>query len=119
MATWRLVYPRLMRKNRVHNSAMRVFQIPLVFLTITAMMAQQAPAPTSPVPQQPPVVLKATSRLVQVSVIAQDGKGQPVTDLKKEDFRIKVNGKDQPIKIFSMDSSGALPQGETKLPPNV
>ena len=29
--------------------------------------------------------------------------GQPITDLKKEDFRIKVNGKDQPIKVFSMD----------------
>jgi VWFA-related protein len=82
-------------------------QAPLVFMIISALLAQE------------PVVLKSTTRLVQVSVIAQDGKGQPVTDLKKEDFRIKVNGKDQPIKIFSMDSSGALPQGETKLPPNV
>ncbi|HEV1284212.1 MAG TPA: VWA domain-containing protein, partial [Bryobacteraceae bacterium] len=81
--------------------------------TISALLAQEPTAPPTP------VVLKSTTRLVQVSVIAQDGKGQPVTDLKKEDFRIKVNGKDQPIKIFSMDSSGALPQGETKLPPNV
>jgi VWFA-related protein len=88
---------------------MRLAQVqgPLVFMTISALLAQE------------PVVLKSTTRLVQVSVIAQDGKGQPITDLKKEDFRIKVNGKDQPIKIFSMDSSGALPQGETKLPPNV
>src|SRR5580704_3957018 len=81
-------------------------------LAISALLAQQTA-------DQPPVVLKATTRLVQVSVIAQDGKGQPVTDLKKEDFRIKVNGKEQPIKIFSMDSSGALPHGEDKLPPNV
>jgi VWFA-related protein len=81
---------------------------PLLF----ALLAQ-------PAADQPPVVLKSTTRLVQVSVIAQDGKGQPVTDLKKEDFRIKVNGKDQPIKIFSMDSSSALPQGETKLPPDI
>ena len=85
----------------------------MVFITISALLAQEPTAPPTP------VVLKSTTRLVQVSVIAQDGKGQPVTDLKKEDFRIKVNGKDQPIKIFSMDSSGALPQGETKLPPNV
>jgi VWFA-related protein len=86
-------------------------QAPLVFATVTALLALQA--------DQPPVVLKAITRLVQVSVIAQDGKGQPVTDLKKEDFRIKVNGKEQPIKIFSMDSSGALPHGEDKLPANV
>jgi VWFA-related protein len=82
-----------------------------IFAAVGVLLAQQT--------DQPPVVLKATTRLVQVSVIAQDGKGQPVTDLKKDDFRIKVNGKDQPIKIFSMDSSGALPQSETKLPPDV
>ncbi len=93
---------------------MRFAQGPLVFATISALLAQQAPAPTPG-----PVVLKSTTRLVQVSVIAQDGKGEPVTDLKKDDFRIKVNGKDQPIRVFSMDSSGAIPQGETKLPPNV
>src|SRR5580700_1729786 len=93
---------------------MRFAQAPLVFATISALLAQQAP-----VSEQAPVVLKSTTRLVQVSVIAQDGKGQPVTDLKKDDFRIKVNGTDQPIRVFSMDSSGALPQGEAKLPPNV
>jgi VWFA-related protein len=80
----------------------------IAFLIIPALLAQQAA-------DQPPVVLKSTTRLVQVSVIAQDGKGQPVTDLKKDDFRIKVNGKDQPIKIFSMDSAG-LPKSEEKLP---
>jgi VWFA-related protein len=86
----------------------------LILTTITALFAQQTP-------QTPdaPVVLKAATRLVQVSVIAQDGKGQPVTDLKKSDFRIKVNGKEQPISIFSLDSNGALPQGEEKLPPSV
>jgi VWFA-related protein len=83
----------------------------VVLATLSALLAQQQ--------STPPVVLKATTRLVQVSVIAQDGKGQPITDLKKDDFRIKVNGKDQPISIFSMDSTGALPKGEEKLPPNV
>ena len=87
-------------------------RVVLVFLTVSALLAQQTA-------DQPPVVLKSTTRLVQVSVIAQDGKGQPVTDLHKEDFRIKVNGREQPIKIFSMDSNGALPKGEEKLPPDV
>lgn len=91
--------------------SMRLIQIPAVFATIAVLLAQQ--------PTQPPVVLKSTTRLVQVSVIAQDGKGQPITDLKKDDFRIKVNGKDQPIKVFSLDSSSALPRSDTKIPPNV
>ena len=86
-------------------------QASLVFVTISAILAQQeSNPPPAPSAGQQPLVLKAATRLVQVSVIAQDGKGQPVTDLHKDDFRIKVNGKDQPIKVFSMDSSGALPQ---------
>jgi VWFA-related protein len=92
---------------------MRPFPVPVVLAAIGTLLAQQA------TPPQPPVVLKAATRLVQVSVIAQDSKGQPVTDLKKDDFRIKVNGKDQPIKVFSMDSSGTLPRTQAILPPNV
>src|SRR5580658_705749 len=99
---------------------MQIARIPLVFATIGGLLVAQQPAPQT---EQAPVVLKSTTRLVQVSVIAQDGKGQPITDLKKDDFRIKVNGKDQPIKIFSLDSSGALPKSDLhqgdKLPPDV
>jgi VWFA-related protein len=57
----------------------------------------------------PPVILKATTRLVMLSVIARDKNNQPATDLTKEDFRIRVNGKAQPISVFSMESSGVLP----------
>jgi len=72
-----------------------------------------------------PLVLRSTTRLVQVSVIVDDGKGQPVADLKKEDFQIKVGGKVQPISVFSMDagtpsaSSPALAHNDQPLPPNV
>src|SRR6266851_5289420 len=69
-------------------------------------------------PQPGPVVLKSTTRLVQVSVIAHDRKNQPVADLKKEDFQIKVDGKVQPISLFSVDSAGMLPSSPEKLPPN-
>src|SRR5882724_954536 len=81
----------------------------------TLLLAQSAP-PAAP---DKPLVLKATTRLVQVSVIAQDGKGQPVADLKREDFQVKVNGKLQPIKVFSVDSSGTLPRAPENLPPNI
>lgn len=43
--------------------------------------------------QEAPVVLRATTRLVQISVVVQDKKGVPAADLKKEDFQIRDNGK--------------------------
>ena len=94
-------------------------QAPLALATITALLAQQAPPPV----QNPPVTFKSATHLVQVSVIAQDGKGQPVSDLRKEDFRVRVNGKDQSVKVFSMDSNLALPSSDPQksddLLPNV
>jgi len=64
------------------------------------------------------VVLKATTRLIEVNVIVRDRRGAPVRDLKKEDFQIFDNGKPQPISVFSMDSNAVLPQAEP-LPPNI
>ena len=67
----------------------------------------------------PQVILKSTTRLVQVSVIVQDHKGVPVADLKKENFQIKDNGKLQNIAEFSVESNGKLPSAPEKLPPNI
>ncbi|MDP9171010.1 MAG: VWA domain-containing protein [Acidobacteriota bacterium] len=64
------------------------------------------------------MVIRATTRLIQVNVIVRDNHGQPVRDLKKEDFRLTDNGKPQQISIFSMDSNAMLPQAD-KLPANV
>jgi len=80
----------------------------LGLLTCSLLAQQQEP---------PPVTLKATTRLVQVSVVVHDKKG-PVADLKKEDFQIKVDGHVQPITVFSVDSAGTLPVSAQPLPPN-
>lgn len=58
--------------------------------------------------QDKPLVLKATTRLVLLSVIAQGHDGRPDTTLHKEDFRVRVNGKPQTIGIFSMETAGGL-----------
>jgi VWFA-related protein len=58
----------------------------------------------------PPVILKSTTRLVMLSVIARDKNNQPATNLTKDDFRVKVNGKIQPITVFSMESAGPVVQ---------
>src|SRR6266849_2979241 len=38
--------------------------------------------------QEPPAVLKVTTRLVTVDVVARDHHGNPVRDLKQDDFQI-------------------------------
>ena len=81
-------------------------------------MAACIAAAQEPVVPPPAVTLKATTRLVQVNVVVHDRKGTPVSDLKKEDFQIKVDGKVQPISVFSLDSAGTLPASSEKLPPN-
>jgi VWFA-related protein len=90
-----------------------------VALTVT-ILAAQAPAPVPPTAQKD-IVLHATTRLVQVSIIAQSH-GEPVADLKKEDFQIRDNGKVQTVSMFSMDASSSgqlLPHPTEKLPPNI
>jgi VWFA-related protein len=64
--------------------------------------------------------LRTTTRLVQVNVIVQNKKGEPVEALNKEDFTILDQGKEQQIAAFSANS--AVPRGATtnpSLPSNV
>ena len=60
-----------------------------LFLTCSAQsLLAQAQAPN---PQQE-TVIRSTVRLVQVSVVVEDKKGNPVTNLKPEDFTLLDDG---------------------------
>jgi VWFA-related protein len=87
-------------------------------LIVVAALAQTPPADVTP--KQPEVVLKATTRLVQVSVIVQRH-AQPVADLKKEDFQLRENGKVQKIDLFSVEATdkATLPKAASPLPPGI
>ncbi len=50
-------------------------------------------------------LFRATTKLVQVSVIAQDRGGKPVSDLRHEDFQILDNGVPQDIRLFLSEST--------------
>lgn len=65
----------------------------------------------------PPVILRSTTRLVQLNVIVTKG-GQPAGGLKKEDFVVTDNGKPQDVTVFSQNSSAPLPTTATPLPEN-
>jgi VWFA-related protein len=66
-------------------------------------------------------VLRTTTRLVVVDVVALDEHDKPVTDLEKRDFTVLEEEKIQPVRVFSFQhpaSSESLNQ-RPKLPPNV
>lgn len=63
--------------------------------------------------------LRVVTRLVQVSVIAEDSKGQPVENLRREDFSLLDNNTPQPVSEFSMQTSRATSSFAVPLPEHV
>lgn len=55
--------------------------------------------------QEDEPILRATARLVQIGVAAQDKRGRALSGLKATDFRIKDNGKLRDIRIFAASDS--------------
>ncbi|HEV2962279.1 MAG TPA: VWA domain-containing protein [Candidatus Angelobacter sp.] len=75
---------------------------------------------------QSPAVLKATTRLVIVDVVATDGKGVPIPGLTAKDFIVTENGSPQEVRVFSFespetgpDAAMALTGQPVKFPDNV
>ena len=60
---------------------------------------------------------RATTRLVEVNVVAEDKKGNPVAGLTRDDFTILDGGRTERISAFSVEV-GAAPQNPEPLPPN-
>jgi len=77
----------------------------------------QPPAATTPPPatpsqqqqeQQPPPRIRTGINYVRVDAIVTDRQGNPVIDLKQEEFKIKEDGKPQAIESFSVIKIDAL-----------
>lgn len=91
------------------TNAMRVRKsVAILSLAVFTAGAQTAPEPTA--------TIKTSVRLVQINVVARDKKGQPVTDLKKEDFVVKDNGKVRPLSSFSLDIATSTATQKTAAP---
>lgn len=56
---------------------------------------------------QQPETIRVSVRLVQVSVVAHNSAGEPLTDLTKDDFEILDNGKPQAIRFFAQETRSA------------
>ena len=48
---------------------------------------------TRPAQQEPPAVLKVTTRLITVDVVARDRRGNPIRDLQAGDFQVAEQGR--------------------------
>ncbi|HEV2493263.1 MAG TPA: VWA domain-containing protein [Terriglobia bacterium] len=59
-------------------------------------------------------MLRVTTRLIEVNVVVQDKKGEPVRDLTRDDFTLLDNGKKQPLSVFALNTAQAAPAA---LPP--
>ncbi len=91
-----------------------------ILLAVPSLSQAPAPAPgqtPEPAKQAPP--LRVTTHLVQVNVIVQDKKGEPVADLTKDDFALFDQGQPQEISSFSVESLRALPAPAQTVPANL
>ncbi len=83
-----------------------------MFLCFAAVsVAQDGPKPD-------PNVFRVNTQLVEVDVVVHSKTG-PVSDLKKEDFTILDNGKQQTISVFSVQSRNRRTTQSSALPPGV
>jgi VWFA-related protein len=93
----------------------------LCFVLVSSAALNPAKSdPQAPAASQAPVVLRSTTRLVQINVIVHNKKGEPVEGLSQEDFAIFDQGQAQQVATFS--EVGSVPGESFKnsaLPPNV
>jgi VWFA-related protein len=104
----------------------------LVIVTgVLAVGAQQPPQEPTPKPSAPPpsaqeppaqqqpertqqAPIRSSINFVRVDVIVSDGKGQPVGDLKADDFSVSEDGKPQKIESFSVVKIDNATQGSDR-----
>jgi VWFA-related protein len=91
------------------------FCVSLLLLLHFSATSQQNQSATD----SPRGVVKSSTRLVVVDVVATDSKGRPVLGLKAEDFIVTEDGQPQRISDFSFQQPGVIPVETAVLPLNV
>ncbi len=90
-----------------------------VVLALIAILTTAALLPAQQPDQFPSPVIRVTTRLVMLDVIAVDKSGKPVTDLKPEDFVLEEGGKKQKISVFGLHNPPAAAAAAPALPAGV
>src|SRR5262245_37015754 len=80
----------------------------------TSLDLRQSKAGQNPPGQDQPIRVK--TELIDLRAVVTDKRGQPITDLKREDFELTENGKSQEVSFFS---TVKIPgRGEARQPEN-
>ena len=87
----------------------------VAFLSVRLLPAGQHPVAD---PQPAAGVVRTTTRLVQISVIATDKMGEPVADLTPADFLVLDNERPQKIQIFQKETNQPPANPRRPLPPD-
>jgi VWFA-related protein len=101
--------------NRSRRQSHRAARSGLRAALVCALCAALLSGAQAPSKQEP--AIRATTRLVQVSVLVQDSRGEPVTNLRKEDFTLLDEGKQEEIQVFSLERMEAPAAAAAPLPP--
>lgn len=80
--------------------AIRVGAVGLGFVALTAIGASQTPQQTPP--QQQPPVFRGGANVVRVDVTVTNRRGEPATDLTRDDFSVTEDGAPQTIDSFEL-----------------
>jgi VWFA-related protein len=78
----------------------------------SSVLAQVLPKPSDQ------TTVRIATRLVQITVVAETGKGEPVADLKREEFSLSDGGHEESLSMFTIETSAATDTKLTALPPN-
>ncbi|MEO8370291.1 MAG: VWA domain-containing protein [Candidatus Solibacter sp.] len=71
---------------------------PTRWAALVTILSAALPAWSQTVP-----TLRSETRAVQINVVATDGRGHPIGDLKRENFSVMDNGKPRDIQIFALE----------------
>jgi Ca-activated chloride channel homolog len=80
----------------------------IALLLACAASSAQKPAPSNQSTSDSPSTLKVDVKLVNVYVTVTDAHGGPVAGLKKENFILQEDGRDQTISVFDRESAVPL-----------
>ncbi len=84
----------------------RVIRIAATLLALTFLLRSPSPAQEHKhSPPQDAASLKLSTDLVSLSVTVTDQKGQPITGLRREDFKVYEDGVEQPLSFFSSEEA--------------
>lgn len=104
------------RGRRVRLSRCR---LATAWAALGGLLAATGAMPQAPRDASAPETLRATTHLVEVSVVAQTKQGEPATGLRQEDFTLLDEGKAQKIAFFRTETAQPSPARPRRLPPNL